>query len=821
MKRPLVMVGLCYLGGVLLANWWPPALGGLFTLAWSIGALALLFPSARPWLVWPLICFTGWVNLAARTAVISPHDLRIMVGEQEEYVTLRGTLTDTPTQRVFVRDERESWRTHAVVEVAALRRKDQWEPAFGSVAALTPGVLGRDFFAGQTVVITGVLRPPKGPAAEGLFDYRTYLRWHGIHHQLFVQTTNEWQLLVHSAQPCRPPFADRFFFWAQEILARDLPVEDEPLRLLWAMTLGWQTALTAEVSEPFMRSGTMHIFAISGLHIALIAGILVALLRVLRVPRGAVGVVAIPLIWFYTAATGWQPSAIRSTIMMTVVIAGWALRRPSDLLNSLAASGLIILIWQPEQLFQASFQLSFFVVLSIALLMPPFEQARQRLLRTDPLLPDELRPRWRRWLDPALHFITTSLATSLAAWFGSLPLIAYYFHLFTPGSIIANLLVVPVSSLALACNLGALVCGDWAPWLTALFNHSGWFWMRLMIVLSEWATTLPGAYFYLRPPTPWEFLLYYGLLLLTVSGWLFAPARRRGSAVMVGVLAVAWLGSWALPRAETRVTVLNGANAIFVAAPGRADDVLLDCGSESAAGFIVIPYLRGRGVNHLPQLLLTHGDTRHIGGTALVEKEFKVGHVLTSSVSARSAGYRQIIARLKRAPQRWRQVNEPDELGAWTIVHPRATDHFAQADDNALVLRGGLHGTRLLLLSDLGRAGQRAVLDRGTEVRADIVIAGLPTQAEPMGQALLEAIQPRLIIVQDQEFPASAKVSRKLRERLAQRGVPVLYTTEVGTVTIRIRPDGCEVATMNGRVLSLKNGSVTVLDSGPPSPLIR
>src|SRR6266516_4293447 len=82
----------------------------------------------------------------------------------------------------------------------------------------------------------------------------------------------------------------------------------------------------------------MHIFAISGLHIALIAGILVSLLRVLQIPRGLCGWMVIPLIWFYTAATGWQSSAIRSTIMMSVIIAGWAIKRPSDLLNSLAAA---------------------------------------------------------------------------------------------------------------------------------------------------------------------------------------------------------------------------------------------------------------------------------------------------------------------------------------------------------------------------------------------------------------------------------------------------------------------------------------------------
>src|SRR5688572_4638753 len=114
--------------------------------------------------------------------------------------------------------------------------------------------------------------------------------------------------------------------------------------------------------------------AISGMHIALIATILVTFFRFLQLPRPVCCAAAIPLIWFYTAATAWQPSAVRSSIMMTIVLLGWCLRRPSDVINSLAGAGLLILLWDPLQLFQASFQLSFLVVLSLALLVPPLER---------------------------------------------------------------------------------------------------------------------------------------------------------------------------------------------------------------------------------------------------------------------------------------------------------------------------------------------------------------------------------------------------------------------------------------------------------------
>jgi competence protein ComEC len=115
------------------------------------------------------------------------------------------------------------------------------------------------------------------------------------------------------------------------------------------MTLGWRTALTEDVSRSFVESGTMHVFAISGLHIALLAGVMVAMLRLCRVDRSIAGGVVVPALWFYVAATGWQPSAVRSAVMTTVVVGSWMLRRPGDGLNSLALAAVIILVADPGQ----------------------------------------------------------------------------------------------------------------------------------------------------------------------------------------------------------------------------------------------------------------------------------------------------------------------------------------------------------------------------------------------------------------------------------------------------------------------------------------
>ena len=798
MKRPLVGATLAYVGGLLLAECFQPPLAGLFAISLGLAAAALCLARARAWLLWPLLLFTGWTNLVSRTVPISPHDLRLSQGEAAELVAVRGKLCETPAHRIYARDEEERVRSIAQVRVSHLQRRGaNWQPAVGEVLVLTPAMLPDEFFAGRLVEIAGVLAPPPVPIAEGLFDYRAHLRRQGIHYQLTASATNDWRLLDARTTP---PLSDRFLRWARATLARGLPEEDEPLRLIWAMTLGWKPALTQEVYEPFMRSGTMHIFAISGLHIALIAGILAGLLRVFRVPRIWCGWGVIPLIWFYTAATGWQPSAIRATVMMSIIIGGWALQRPSDLVNSLAAAALIILLWDPQQVFGASFQLSFLVVLAIALLLPPLEAARDRLLQTDPLLPPELLPRWRRWLRTPLRWVTTSLAVSLAAWLGSLPLTAYYFHLFSPVTLLANLCIVPLSSLALAASLGSLLCGPWLPWATECFNFSGWWWMQCMVKLSDWATLLPGAYWYVRAPSGLDMVIYYLILAGVLSGWLLAAERRvwvlAGAAGLFGFYLIQW--QVARPPASLTVIPVNGGMATCFHDPVQRGTWLMDCGATNPVQFITKPFLRAQGVNRLPALILTHGDLRHIGGAGLVADMFRARQILISPVRFRSPTYRQLTQQFERTPQRLRKISRGDALGPWTVCHPANGDRFGRADDGAVVLSGSLHGARVLLLSDLGRAGQDALLQRTPDLRADIVVTGLPSQEEPLSEALLDAIQPRLLVVADSEFPASERASAKLRERLARRSTPVIYTRSAGAVTIEFRRSGWQVRAMNG-----------------------
>src|SRR6266571_1718237 len=182
MKRPLILVALFYVFGILLAGFISVRPTPLLAGSLGLALLALFWPGARPLLICALALLTGWTNVTLHSAVLSPNDLRRICGSQPALTTLRGTLHQTPSHRVFVQDEKESWRTLAQIDVTAIRpNRRPWQAATGRIAVSTPGML-TNFFAGQIVEVTGVAHRPKLAAAEGTFDYRAHLKQLGIYY---------------------------------------------------------------------------------------------------------------------------------------------------------------------------------------------------------------------------------------------------------------------------------------------------------------------------------------------------------------------------------------------------------------------------------------------------------------------------------------------------------------------------------------------------------------------------------------------------------------------------------------------------------------
>lgn len=806
MKRPLVGVALCYTIGIALTAFLLPSVPYLVVGAGLLLLGAIADNRRRsPWLAATLVA-VGWLAGGLRLLPNNPRDLRLLLGEEPAIVSILGRLDGDPRQRTIARGDAEQTNTITFVDVHDIRRAGgNWQPAVGKIVVFASGRTAPMFHDGTEVELEGVAAQPEQARAPGLFDYRAYLRWQGVHYALQSRSAGSWRLANPSDAHKPPPLSSRFMDWAQQALGTGLPGEDDPLRLVWWMTLGLKTTVTDAVAEPFMRTGTLHLFAISGLHVALLAEVLLLVLETLRVPRFWCGLVAIPTIWFYTVATGSQPSAIRAAVMMSVVAAGWSLNRPGDLLNSLAAAGLAILVWDPMQLFQAGFQLSFAAVLSLALVMPRIETIATARLRPDPWIPEDLVPRWQLVLFGAARKIAKPIALSLACWLGTFPLVAYYFHMVSPVGILVNLVAGPLGSLALVCNLGTLLTAAWLPSAAGLLNHSSWLWMKLLSLVCGAAAHWRWGSFYIPAPSVSWIAMFYLVLAACLAGWLGLRgpwSRARLIAVVLAcTLAVGW-GWRQQPLGRLTVLNLSRGGSVFMDYPGTENDLLADTGDEKDALRVVRPFLQAQGWNTMPATALTQGDVARVGGALALVKEPGVLDLLTSPATTPSKAYNAAVAAFESGNQRHAaRLSRGSRWREWEVVHPGPDIVGGPADAHPLALATSTGGWRILLLSELDPAGQRELATSGQSLRADIIVAGNPVTGEPLIPELLSQTRPRVVILQDAPRPRGRTASDRLVNRLQRSGVAVLPLSRHGTVIVEFRKDRCEARGVDGTVL--------------------
>ena len=801
--RPFLLPAIAFASGILGAEFvsCPAVLWFLLAVA-GIVASSLIEACREAGL--PLAYVGGGaVAFLGTQAPIDPLELRWQLAGGPAVVGVRGVLTEAPSIRLAERRGTLAERTVVRMQVSAWDPGGgRWRVATGTLIVGSTGVPDGSYFRGQSVELHGLVKTPPGPAAPGLLDYETHLRRLGIGLVLQCDAPQDWSL---GPDPCAdPPWDERFLVWARERLSRGLP-DDEATRLIWGMLLGWRTALHDEVDDIFMRSGTLHLFAISGLHIALIAAWMVGLLRLFRVTRSVCGVLSIPCIWGYVAATGWQASAVRSAVMCTVVVGTWSLRRPADLINSLSLAALALLAWDPGQLFQAGFVLSFGVVGALPVLTPVFESTlwRIRPFPPDPLLPERLWTSPRRWLEAALRRIVPSVATGMAAFAASTPWTVGYFHLVSPVSIPANLFAVPLGGLVLVSGLISMT----VPVGTEIWNGAAWMAMHFLVGWSRRCADWPFAWWAVGR-VPWPIWMSYGFALIL---WVRGPNERARPGWIrwrnwIWISAVALAASlWMERRPEMQV--FGAGEAILVDRPRRRRDLLLDCGDDSAARQVVVPGVQAAGFRSLDSLLVSHGDIRHGGGATQALERLEIRRVVLPRVRMRSPSLVRLTPWARNHRVAVETIAAPERFRDWEVVHPRPDDSFARADDASLCLRGELGGWRVLIAPDLGPLGQESMVRRhGDELTADVLITGIPRSGEAASSRLLEAVRPRLLIMATGRFPATERTPRPTRRRLLNQPFHVLFTEDVGALRFRFGRELEVFDSRGGLILTLDRG---------------
>ena len=296
-----------------------------------------------------------------------------------------------------------------------------------------------------------------------------------------------------------PP--SRFAVWRQrqqrrlDAWLRVMPWDDPDGGALLAATMLGRTALLpAEAKEAFAATGTLHLFAISGLHIAGMAAALLWLTRRARLPEIPAGVAILALLWLYVQVTGASPSSVRAWIMAAFLWGGRAGERATPALQSLALACAVTLILTPEACADAGFQLSYAAVLGIIVAGAPAADLCARPTEEERLTPPEARTATQKLRWRARKFLLGGLCVSLAATLAGTPLTLGHFGTASWGGVFVNLVLVPLSEIPLMLGMASIACGmsDGLAWPAMWINGLAGAWLHAMTWIADQAAQVPG-----------------------------------------------------------------------------------------------------------------------------------------------------------------------------------------------------------------------------------------------------------------------------------------------------------------------------------------
>lgn len=555
---------------------------------------------------------------------------------------------------------------------------------------------------------------PRNPAD---FDYGRYLARRGLH-VLMAAEASDVDVLHRARRTARIERARRY---VRTVVDRYVPAP-EGRAVLRALLLADRSGIDPQMREAFVRTGLMHLLAVSGLHVLLVGWVSYQLLRPLLARAGTPWAVAegiraastIALLVGYLMLTGAPASVSRAVIMATLLIGGAVLQRSSHTLNTLGVAALVLLALRPAQLFDVGFQLSFAAVGALVTLTPRldawWEAAGRRYAG----------PRW----------LTRSVTTSLAASLGTAPVLLYHFGYASFAGLALNVVAIPCTALALAAGLLTAALG-WLGPAGAVFGAAAAFFVDVLASVASWGEGVLGWSAVRYRGGPWTVVGLTALLVALAQG----PRPRLRWRFVLLALVAANAGGWTAVLADEdhRLEVLffdvgQGDAALVRFPSGR--HLLIDAGPRTPftdqGARTILPHLRAHGIGRLDAVLVTHPDADHLGGLPALLRGIPVGRVLHNGDSSSSSLFRETAHLVDSLDLSHRVVQAGDTLSfdpqvRAHVLWPDPTRRGRSANEGSVVLWLGFGRTSFLFAGDVEREAERELVARyGTLLASDV-----------------------------------------------------------------------------------------------------
>ena len=650
---------------------------------------------------------------------------------------------------------------------------------------------------GDRLTVEGQLRRPSSARNPGTFDHRAYLLRRGIFGLMFVRDAAQIVALEEDQGA---------FLFERAVIPLRRSVRASIGRnllgasraLLIGVLLGDRSGVPEDLEEAFEAAGVIHVLAVSGLHVGLVAGLLLGGIGLFSRSRGITVGIVLPALLLYALMAGLRPSVVRASLMFGLLLVARALERDTDAMNVLGVAALVILGISPQSLFDAGFQLSFAATLAIVALHRPIFRLLSHRSRGGGTW-------WKTW-------IALPVAVSLAAQLGTAPIVAYHFSRLAPSSLFANLAVVPMIGGIVALGLAAALFGPWLPGIATLFNATNWLLLQALMGTVRAVSSIPHASVHVPAPSPLFLLLYASILMLGAVG---GRSIRAQKAVLFLLLIGANIYVWKEiiedhDRLEVIFLDVGQGDATFIEFPnGRT--MLVDGGPRTpnfdAGASILEPFLRHRGIGRLDAILLTHPDSDHLGGLLHIVEEFDVRHILEPGQRRASPRLGRFLDLVRERGIAHHRVAAGDSLiglggAGGLILHPTPTfvadDGRAPRGSNngSVVLRLKYRGVSVLLTGDVEWETDAALLNWRDRLQCTILKAAHHGAGSSSTQAFLRGTSPEIVVISVGEYNPFGHPDHRVLARCAQADATVYRTDRQGAIMLAISDRGYRIRTM-------------------------
>lgn len=621
-----------------------------------------------------------------------------------------------------------------------LRVKAITDPRTGTPVCVSPVSAmvrwaGEEVRYGDEVTFRSMAFRPEPPRNPGAMDYPAWLARQGVFTVFRVDFSVPGSILSHGHGNPLVAFSIRARHEAERILAIDLEKPSEVLGAIQGICLGVTENAPEGFTGEFRFTGTMHLFAVSGLHVGMVAVILWFFFRLIRLPWIWSVLATIPALFLYVSVTGFKAGSLRAATMASLFLLGMAFYRRSPPVNTLAAAAFLQLMADTNALFSAGWQFSYSVVLAILLLASPIRRVIAAWHRPDPFLPPKLLTRTERIRFASWAELAALASVSIAAWIGSLLPTLVYFHLISFSALAANLLAVPLAFGVLSLGMLSLLAGGISAWVAGAFNNANWLVVKLLLLTVQGSALLPGGHWFVgSPPKPWPVVTFPDL-----RGASCAVIRKGSSTTMI------------------------------------------DAGRKRDAERTILPMLESDGVNRIGTLLVTRSDAAHLGGIPALRRELKIGCLILPADPGKSPVARTVFSSQGGASF--------PELGKERILSPGVSVRPILSNADSMILRLSTGGIAALWVpkADLPTLASLEGL-APDDLHADLVVMPLGGARMEAVCALLRRIAPCALISPVGGLGRDSIPSLEWKGVLGSLGITLFRQDQTGAVILSADP---------------------------------